>query len=91
MFCSLFLWIKISRALTPLGLRCLFLHLEDAKVLGITILYDGVEVLLVVAAEGGLHGHTGLVALKLAVFLLLDVSIQVLDKEVLTQFAVALC
>ena len=58
---------------------------------GIAVLDDGVEVLLVVAAEGWLHRHSGLVAFKLAVFLLLDVAIQVLDKEVLSQFAVTLC
>ena len=66
--------------------KCLPLGLLDFEpVAAVGALDNHVVILLVVTGKGGRSGCSVLVALKLAVLLLLDVTVEVLDKQVFTQ------
>lgn len=70
--------------------RGLFLGLDYFQAVAAAACH-GVVVVLRVAAELGLHGHSGLVALELSVFLNLHVAVEILDEEVLGEVLILAC
>ena len=70
-------------------LGCLLAALGDDQLLGI-VLCDGLVVALAVAGLVGEDDHTVL-GREVTILLLLDITIDILDDEVLSQLAVAIC